>query len=256
RRPQLVLREIRIEEQPVVPHLVPFTVQPALANAFVEAGARQWIRDGVADVVQRQAAREVDAADQGVGRLADVADHEEPGGLDSRGDARLDGGARLVRRDALLHLLEHAVIAGLDAEEDSLAARAMHLLEESLVNMGDPAQALPCERKTSLFDRLRELEGPLVVEREEVIGHPDDVAALGKRKVCHVLPAKPRGAANHLAVALEHDSRDLLEAPVAEVLHDRDDRLLTLADGHEVELVDEGLRLARGVWAADDDKRL
>ncbi len=62
--------------------------------------------------------------------------------------------------------------------------------------------------------------------------------------------------ANDVAVALEHEPGDLLEAPVVEVLNDLHDRLLALADGDEVELIDKRVRLARGIRTADDSKRL
>src|SRR5206468_9366864 len=48
------------------------------------------------------------------------------------------------------------------------------------------------------------------------------VAAIRERQMGHVLGTLPRGAPDHLAIALEHDTRDLVEAAVAEVLHDRD----------------------------------
>src|SRR5438046_7947309 len=72
----------------------------------------------------------------------------------------------------------------------------------------------------------------------------------------HVLAALPRDAADELAVALENDAGDLLEPAVVEVLHDRDDRLLAFSDSDEVEVVDEGLWLARRVRPSDDGQRL
>ena len=72
----------------------------------------------------------------------------------------------------------------------------------------------------------------------------------------HVLGSLPGRAPDHLAVALEHDPGDLLEPPVVEVLHDRDDRLLALAHGDEIELVDERVRLARRIRAPDHCQRL
>src|SRR5438105_11077771 len=91
RGPQLVLRKIGVEKQPVVANLVPLTVQPPLADSVVKAGSREWVGNRVADIVEGQAAREVDAADQRVGGLPDVSDHEESGRLDPGRDACLDG---------------------------------------------------------------------------------------------------------------------------------------------------------------------
>src|SRR5256885_13860999 len=116
---------------------MPLAARTALAHALVEARPRQRVGDRIADVVERKAAGEVDAAEEGVGRLAQVADHEEARRLDARSDARLDRRAGLVRRDAFLHLLQHIFVARLDAEEDALAAGAMHLLEERPVNVRD-----------------------------------------------------------------------------------------------------------------------
>src|SRR5580704_14906775 len=89
RRPQLVLREVGVEEQPVVPHLVPLSMLAAFADALVKAGARQRVRDRVADVVEGQAAGEVDAAYERVRGLAQIADHEESCRLDPGRDASL-----------------------------------------------------------------------------------------------------------------------------------------------------------------------
>src|SRR5713226_242287 len=146
RRPQLVLREIRVEQQPVVPNLVPLALLAPLVDAVVEARAGQRVGDGVADVVEGQAAGEVDAADQGVGGLAKVSDHEEAGRLDTGSDACLDCGAGLFGRNPFLHLLQDVGVARLDAEEDSLAAGAMHLLEQSLVHVRDAAETFPRQR--------------------------------------------------------------------------------------------------------------
>src|SRR3982074_3507288 len=77
RRAKLVLREVGVEQQPIVADLVPLAMVAALAHAFVEPGPGQRIGDRVADVVERQAAGEVDALDQRVRRLAEVADHEK-----------------------------------------------------------------------------------------------------------------------------------------------------------------------------------
>src|SRR5258708_4221898 len=63
-RPQLVLREIGVEQEPVVPDLVPFAFLTPLVDPIVKAGAWQRISDGVADIVEGQAAGKVDAADQ------------------------------------------------------------------------------------------------------------------------------------------------------------------------------------------------
>src|SRR6185312_4164185 len=83
-----------------------------------------------------------------------------------------------------------------------------------------------------------------------------DVAPVGEGKVRHVLGALPGRALDDLAVALEDNTGDLVEATVVQVLHDRDDRLLALADGDQVEMVDKGLGLSRRVWTADDGERL
>src|SRR5258708_22661801 len=320
RRSQLVLREVRVEKQPVVPHLVPLASLPALAHTLVEAGAGGRGRNRIADVIEGEAAREVDALDERVGGLAQVADHEEAGGLDPGRDARLDGSARLVRRDAFLHLLQDVLVAGLDAEEDPLAAGAAHLLEERSVDVRDAAQAFPRKWEVGGLDRLRELEGALVVESEQVVRHPyvvvterrdfshlcDDglhgpraeqvsenrlvaeiaakgtsarrhqrgrrilpvfapvgdvlgvwhVAPIGQWKMRHVLGPDLGCASHDLAVTLEDDTGYLFEATVVEVLHDLDDRLLALADGDEVEIVDERFGLTGRVWATDGGQRL
>src|SRR6202011_1259936 len=70
------------------------------------------------------------------------------------------------------------------------------------------------------------------------------IAAIWERKVRHVLAADARRSANDLSVLLEDQPGNLLEAPVVKVLHDLHDRFLALADGDEVELVDERVRLA------------
>ena len=82
------------------------------------------------------------------------------------------------------------------------------------------------------------------------------ISAIWQRQVGHVLGALQHGAFDHLAVALENEPGDLLEAPIVQVLHDRDDRLLALADGYEVEVVDKCLGLTRGIWSANDCQRL
>src|SRR2546425_6516366 len=64
RRTQLVLREVRVEKEAGVPGLVPLASLPAFPHPLVEASAGQRVGDGVADVVERNAAGEVDAADQ------------------------------------------------------------------------------------------------------------------------------------------------------------------------------------------------
>src|SRR5229473_1440222 len=156
-------------------HLVPLAPLPALAYAFVEAGPGQRVGDGIAHVVERQAAGEIDAANQRVGGLAQVSDHEESRRFDPGGDTSLDGGPSLVGCDALLHLLQYVFVAGLDAEEDSLAAGAMHLLEQRPVDVRDPAQAFPCQWQMLFLDRLGQLERALVIECEEVVRHPDVV---------------------------------------------------------------------------------
>ncbi len=71
----------------------------------------------------------------------------------------------------------------------------------------------------------------------------------------HVLGADLRRAADDLSVALEDQAGDLLEPAVVEVLHDLDDRLLSLADRDEVELIDESLRLAGRVWTSHHGQR-
>src|ERR1700681_861917 len=53
---QLVLREVRVEQQPVVSDLVPLAVLPPLTHSLVEASAWQRIGNGVAHVVEGQAA--------------------------------------------------------------------------------------------------------------------------------------------------------------------------------------------------------
>ena len=184
----------------------------------------------------------------------------------------------------------------------------MHLLEERLVDVRDAAEALPRQRQVLLLDRLRQLEGALVVQREQVVRHPyvvvaevgdlahlrdhrldrpraeqvaehrlvaevasertaprrhergrrvlpmlapiadvvgvGNVATVWQRKVRHVFAADARHCAHDLAVLLEDQPRDVLEAPVLEVLHDLHDCFLALADGDEVELVDECVGLA------------
>src|SRR4030081_685711 len=142
---------------------------PALSHSLVKTCARKWIRNRVAHVVEGQAAREVDAPNQRVGGLPEVADHEKARFLDTRGNACLYCCPRLVRRNALLHLFEDVLVSGLDAEEDPLAARAAHLLEELLVDMRDPAEAFPRQGQVGGSDCLGELERPLVVEREEIV---------------------------------------------------------------------------------------
>ena len=72
RRPQLVLGEIRVEQQPVVPDLVPLALLAPLVDSIVEARAGQRVGDGVADVIEGQAAGEVDASDQGIGGGGDA----------------------------------------------------------------------------------------------------------------------------------------------------------------------------------------
>src|SRR5882762_743888 len=100
--PELVLREVGVEQQPVVTDLMPLAALAALAHAFVETRTRKGIGDRVAHVIQREAAGEVDAADQGVSRLAQIADHEEAGRFAARRDTGVYRGAGLVRRDAFL----------------------------------------------------------------------------------------------------------------------------------------------------------
>src|SRR6266581_4099621 len=134
RRAQLVLGEVGVEEEAVVANLVPLAALPALAHPFVESSSRQGVRDRVADVVEGQAAREVDAADQRVGGLPQVADHEEARRLDPGRDACCHGRAGLVRCDAL-------------------AAGPVHLLEQSLVHVRDSAEAFPRERQMSVLYR-------------------------------------------------------------------------------------------------------
>ena len=170
------------------------------------------------------------------------------------------------------------------------------------------------------LDRACELERPLVVEREEVVRHPDvviaelgdlahlghdgfdgaraeqvaedrlvaevtakrtsprrhqwrrrvlpvlspvtdvivigDVTAVGQRQVRHVLAALPGDALDHRAVSLEDNARDLFEAPVIEVLHDRHDRLLALTHSDQVEEVHKGLGFTGRVGPADHGQRL
>ena len=45
----------------------------------------------------------------------------------------------------------------------------MHLVEQSAIDMRDPAEALPRQRETSRLDRARELERALVIQGEEVV---------------------------------------------------------------------------------------
>src|SRR6202051_4063027 len=108
-------------------HLVPFAGLPALAHPLVETGAWQRVGDGVAHIIEGQAAGEVDALDQRLRGLAEIADHEEAGRLDTGRDARLDGFSGLVGGDALLHLLEAALVAGFDTKEEAFAAGATNL---------------------------------------------------------------------------------------------------------------------------------
>src|SRR5258708_3120993 len=155
---QVVVREVGVEKQPVVPPLVPLASLPALPNALVEAGSGQRVRNRVAHIIEGEAAREVDALDERVGGLAQVADHEEAGGLDPGRDARLHPRARLVRSDAFLHLLQHVLVACLDAEEDPLAPRAPHLPYPRL----STGRALKRSPKTDLWQKSQRKGRPRV----------------------------------------------------------------------------------------------
>src|SRR2546430_1448175 len=77
--------------------------------------------------------------------------------------------------DAFVLLLQHLFVAGLDPEEDALAAGPPHLREELEVHLRDPGEALPGQWQPGRLDRLRQREGPLVVQREDVVRHPDVV---------------------------------------------------------------------------------
>src|SRR5260370_42091102 len=81
RRPQLVLGEIGVEQEAVVSYLVPLAFLPALRDSVVETRAGQRAGDRVADIVERQAAGENDAAGQGIRWLAEGTDPEEAGPL-------------------------------------------------------------------------------------------------------------------------------------------------------------------------------
>src|SRR2546430_14033401 len=125
REAQLALREVRVEQQAVVADVVPLALLPPLGDPRVELGAGQRVRDRVAHVVQRRVRGEADRPHQALGRLSKVADHEDARRLDAGLHARRRRLLRLLRLDALLHLLQHALVARLDAEEDALAARPL-----------------------------------------------------------------------------------------------------------------------------------
>ena len=96
---------------------------------------------------------------------------------------------------------------------------------------------------------------PVLAPVIDVLG-VGDIPPIGQREVRHVLGADPRCRPDDLAAALENQPRDLLEAAVVEVFHDLYDRLLAFAYCNQVELVDEGVGLARRVGAANYGKRL
>ena len=204
---------------PLARHVITDTVE--------EGRARQRVGHRQAEVVERQRGGEAQRVEHGVVGLAGVADDEERADLEAGVVGGLDGRCRLRGRDLLVHQLENAVVARLDAEEDAKAAGLSHGPCRRLVEGVDAAQTLPVEAQPAAPDLVADLEHSPGVQGEHVVAKRDAVVPQGEGLLDLVDYVDRRALA--VGVAEDDVAAELAGERAPAGAHDRRDREAVLA---------------------------